>query len=86
MISLVSVLFGAAEAALELFAEREKNYAQKRSSAFAQKLRRIKTDYYKELNRPLERRSDAVLDALMLEMKLLVEEFSAVVRADLGEK
>ena len=86
MISLVSVLFGAAEAALELFAEREKNYAQKRSSAYAQKLRRIKTDYYKELNRPLERRSDAVLDALMLEMKLLVEEFSAVVRADLGDK
>lgn len=86
MISLVSVLFGAAEAALELFAEREKNYAQKRSSAYAQKLRRIKTDYYKELNRPPERRSDAVLDALMLEMKLLIEEFSAVVRADLGDK
>lgn len=86
MISLVSVLFGAAEAALELFAEREKNYAQKRSSAFAQKLRRIKTEYYKELNRPPERRSDAVLDALMLETKLLVEEFSTAIRTDLGKQ
>lgn len=81
VLSLVGAVFGVAEVALGYLEEREKNYPQKQAAALRQRIQRIQRDYYKEYNRPIEERSDAVLDHLLLELRVLLTDITASGRA-----
>jgi hypothetical protein len=79
--ALITAIFGVAEATLSLLQEREKNYAIKKSVELAERLHHIKTEWYKEYNRDPETRSDAVLDSLELELRLVLTDFAAIIRS-----
>jgi hypothetical protein len=78
-LTLIGAVFGAAEAALELLGEREKNYPQKQRAAFTQRLSRIKKEWYAEYNRDPATRSDAVLDKLQFELCQYLSDFATIV-------
>lgn len=82
MISLITAIFGAAESALDLLEEREKNYPVKQAQAFKNRLLKIRGKYYAEYNKPIEQRSDAVLDHIALELRLFLTDFAASVRPE----
>lgn len=77
VLSLVGAVFGVAEVALGYLEEREKNYPQKQAAALRQRIQRIQRDFYKEYNRPLENRSDAVLDTLYLELRIVLGDITS---------
>lgn len=81
-IALITAIFGVAEATLSLLQESEKNYKLKKSVALAEKLNRIKTEWYEEYNRDPETRSDAVLDSLELELRLVLTDFATLIRSE----
>jgi hypothetical protein len=80
-IALVGSVLGAARATISLLEEREKNYPKKQAAALKQRLDRIERDWYKEYNRDPSTRSDAVLDALMLELRILLDDITTGVRS-----
>jgi len=81
ILSLVGAVFGVAEVALGYLEEREKNYPQKQAAALRQRIQRIQRDYYKEYNRPVHERSDAVLDHLLLELRIVLGDIATSSRA-----
>lgn len=86
-LNLISAAFSVAEVSLSLLKEREKNYLHKQSIEFAKRLHAIRTEWYKEYNRDPKTRSDAVLDALELELCQYLTDFAAIIRSsDLPDK
>lgn len=78
-LTLIGAVFGAAKAGLSLLEEREKNYPKKQAAALKQRLDRIERDWYKEYNRDPSTRSDAELDRLMFELRILLGDFTTSV-------
>ena len=72
---MVAALFSILNSALSIWANKEKTKYQDR-------LLSLKRDYYAEYNKPLSERSDAVLDNLEFELRLL----SDAVAANLGKQ
>jgi hypothetical protein len=77
----VAPVLTALGAGLELLAEREKNWSEKKALALQQKLNRIEKEWSAEYNKDPSRRSDAVLDNLEFELRQCAEEFATLVRA-----
>lgn len=82
VLGLIPAVLGAAESALDLLEEREKNYPLKQAKAFRERLHKIRKKYYEEYNKPIEKRSDAVLDHTSLELRLFLSDFTASVRPE----
>lgn len=78
-LTLFSTIIGALKSGLELLEERERNYPQRRADALKQRVDRLVKDFYKEYNREPSTRSDAVMDAITVELRLILTDFTAVV-------
>ncbi len=69
---MIDSLFAALAAGLTLWAAKEK-------TKYVDQLIQLKKDYYAEINKPLESRSDAVLDDITERVRILSSSFSAAV-------
>ena len=78
-ISLITAIFGSIKAGISLLEERERNYPQRQAAALRQRLERVERDFYKEYNRGEENWSDAILDHHMLELRLILGDYSTAV-------
>lgn len=52
---------------------------------YTDKLMELKTKYYEEANKPEDQRSDAVMDNLMFELKVLSDSFVTSVNSTPGQ-
>jgi hypothetical protein len=71
---MVTALFQALAAGLKLWQSKE-------SRKYLDRLIELKEDYYEEYNKDPARRSDAVLDNIERELRILTESFAAGVGA-----
>jgi hypothetical protein len=78
-LSLFTTIIGALKSGIELLEERERNYPQRRADALKQRVDRLVKDFYKEYNRDPSTRSDAVLDAITFELRLILSDFTSIV-------
>jgi hypothetical protein len=57
-----------------------KLWLSKERTKYVDKLMRLQKEYYEESNKPAEERSDAVLDNLFFELRILASAFAAEAR------
>lgn len=72
---LVTSLFGVLEAGLKLWATND-------ADSVAKKMAALKETYYAEYNKGPDLCSDAVLDNVVSELRILADEFAARIRAE----
>lgn len=72
---MVGTLLGILEAGLSIWASREKTKYQDRYI-------KLKREWYEEYNKPEDRRSDAELDRIEFDIRVLCDSFASVVRAE----
>lgn len=70
---MFAALLGIAEALLSIWAHKEKD-------KYNAKLKQLRADYYAEINKPDDKRSDAVLDNLEFELRITADALAAQVR------
>jgi hypothetical protein len=54
-------------------------WASKEKTKYSDELKKLREDFYEEYNKPLEERSDAVLDALTLRLRILTDSVTAAI-------
>lgn len=69
---MIETIFSILQSALHIWEDKEK-------TKYLDKLMSLKKDYYEEYNKPLAERSDAVLDNISFELRILGTAFSASV-------
>jgi len=70
---VVASIFGIIEALLSIWEHKEKD-------KYNAKVKQLKADYYAEINKPDDKRSDAVLDNLLFELRITADALAAQVR------
>ena len=69
---MIEALIKSLEIGLGLWASKDKR-------KYLDKLIRLKEDFYEEFNKPDDERSDAVIDNIKLELRILTEAFASQV-------
>lgn len=82
---IVDTVFKALGSGLELLAEREKNYSEKRANKLEDKRKKLERDFYEEDNKPEGSRDLAKLDVIRFELNQLCLDFSTAVREQSGK-
>lgn len=81
MISLITAIFSAAEASLQLLSKKEEDFTAKKAIKLNEKLHDLRTRFYEEYNKNENVRSDAILDHIQLELRIFLTDFASFIRS-----
>ena len=81
---MIEAVLKVLEAGFHLWAKKEENKPQDRMWELQQKTIKLKREYYEEMAKPNNQRSDAVLDDIVLELRFVADSFSVIAQDKQG--